>query len=289
MRDAQLRLLKDLFHGAIDHGAGRLVAITGEAGVGKSRLLWEFDKYVDGLAEGVLWHSGRCLSYGEGIAYWALADMVRQRLGIAQDAPVATVAQRLNEGLERWLRDPSDREFVGPRLGVLPSLAERPMPRAELGAGWRVFLARLAEEAPVALVFEDLQWADEGLLAFIEHLLDWARSSPIFILTLARHELAAREEKWPPARGGATLLELEPLPAVAMGELLDALVDGLHPRVRAQVIEPPEGVPLYAMETLRVLVSRRGAGGARQPLGGGGGARRAGRARHAGRADRRAA
>ncbi len=255
-RDRDVRLLKDLFHGTIEHGAARLVTISGEAGIGKSRLLWEFDKYVDGLAETVLWHSGRCLSYGEGIAYSALADIVRQRLGIAQDATVATVAQRLHEGLERWVPDPVDREFLAPRLGVLLGLAERSMPRAELFAGWRVFFARLAEQAPVALVFEDLQWADEGLLAFIEHLLDWAQSSPIFILALARHEPEAAPGDWSPGRGGATLLQLGPLSASEMGQLLDALVDGLHPRVRAAVIARAEGVPLYAIETLRVLSSR---------------------------------
>lgn len=255
-REEDLRLLKDIFHGAIERGAARLVAISGDAGVGKSRVLWEFDKYVDARAETVLWHSGGCLSYGEGIAYWALADMVRQRLGIAQDAPIETVARRLHEGLERWVRDPADREFLAPRLGVLLGLAEREMPRAELFAGWRMFFERLAETAPVALVFEDLQWADEGLLAFIEYLLDWAQSSPIFILTLARHELAARPDGWPPVRRGATLLRLDPLSAADMGQLLDALVDGLDRRVRAQVIERAEGVPLYAMETLRVLASR---------------------------------
>ncbi|MGO9489268.1 MAG: AAA family ATPase, partial [Solirubrobacteraceae bacterium] len=255
-READLRLLKDLFHGTIERGAARLVAISGEAGVGKSRLLWEFDKYVDGLAETVLWHRGACLSYGEGIAYWALAEMVRQRLGIAQDAPVETIARRLQEALERWVPETADREFLEPRLGVLLGLAEGGMPRAELYAGWRMFLERLAGDAPVVLVFEDLQWADEGLLAFIEHVLDWAQSSPIFILTLARHEIPARPEGWPPARRGATLVQLDGLSAEAMGELLDGLVDGLQRSVRRQVIERAEGLPLYALETLRVLVSR---------------------------------
>ena len=256
-RDRDVRLLKDLFHGTIEHGAARLVTITGEAGIGKSRLLWEFDKYVDGLAETVLWHSGRCLSYGEGIAYSALADIVRQRLGIAQDATVGTVAQRLHEGLERWVPEPSDREFLAPRLGVLLGLAERSMPRAELFAGWRVFFARLAEQAPVVLVFEDLQWADEGLLDV--HRAP-ARLGPV---ESALHSCA----RTPRARGGTGgLVPREgrrhaPAARAAvgldeMGQLLDAVVDGLHPRVRAAVIGRAEGVPLYAIETLRVLSSR---------------------------------
>jgi class 3 adenylate cyclase/tetratricopeptide (TPR) repeat protein len=257
-RDTDLRLLKDLFHGALERGGARLVAISAAAGVGKSRLLWEFDKYADGLAEPLLWHSGRCLSYGDGVAYWALGEMVRQRLGIAADASAAETLARLAAGLDRWVPDPGDREFVEPRLGALLAVAEPGLARADLFAGWRLFFDRLAEHLPVVLVFEDLQWADEGLLDFIEHMLDWSAASPIFMLTLARPEFASSREAFPlPAgRRGATLLQLEPLEDAQMGTLLDGLVEGLPAQVRTRIIERAEGVPLYAIETVRVLAAR---------------------------------
>ncbi len=105
-RDADLRLLKELFHGALERRAARLVTVYGAAGVGKTRLLWEFDKYADGLAETVLWHSGRCLSYGDGVAYWALAEMIRQRLGIPEEASIEETRAKLDAGLEQWVPTP---------------------------------------------------------------------------------------------------------------------------------------------------------------------------------------
>src|SRR5215203_6985723 len=82
----------DLFHSTVDHLTPQLVTVSGVAGVGKSRLSWEFEKYVDGLAEGVWWHHGRCLSYGEGVTYWALADMMRMRVGSVEGEPSEAVA-----------------------------------------------------------------------------------------------------------------------------------------------------------------------------------------------------
>jgi class 3 adenylate cyclase/tetratricopeptide (TPR) repeat protein len=255
-RDGDLRLLKDLFHGALDRRAARLVAVSGEAGVGKSRLRREFANYVDGLSETVLWHSGRCLSYGDGVAYWALAEMVRQRLGIPEDAARLEAEAKLAQGLERWVPDAGEREFLSPRLGVLLGVAAPDLGREELFAGWRLFFERLAAHEPVALVFEDMQWADQGLLDFIEQLLDWSARSPIFMLTLARPELASAREGWPTGRRGAVPIQLEPLDDAAMHELLEGVVDGLPGQAAERIVAQAQGVPLYALETVRALAGR---------------------------------
>jgi class 3 adenylate cyclase/tetratricopeptide (TPR) repeat protein len=255
-RTGDLRLVKALFHGALERRSARLVAVSGEAGVGKSRLRRECFNYVDGLAEPVLWHSGRCLSFGDGVAYWALAEMVRQRLGIVEEASTEEAAARLAAGLERWVPNAADRTFLRPRLGALLGVAEPGLGREELFAGWRLFFEQLAMYQPVLLVFEDMQWADPGLLAFIEQLLEWSAASPIFMVTLARPELAASCEGWPAGRRGATTLELEPLDDDAMCALLDGLVDGLPEQAAQRIVEQAQGVPLYAIETIRALADR---------------------------------
>jgi class 3 adenylate cyclase/predicted ATPase len=255
-RDGDLRLLKELLHGAVERRAARLVAVSGAAGIGKTRLRREFFNYIDGLVDTYLWHSGRCLSYGEGVAYWALGEMVRQRLGIAEDAPALEAAAKLDAGLDRWIPDAADREFLSPRLGALVGVAEPGLGREELFAGWRLFFERLAEHQPVILVFEDLQWADAGLLDFIEHLLEWSAASPIFVLTVSRPELAARPDGWPAGRRGAIFLVLERLDDGAMRALLDGLVEGLPNEPAARIVAQAEGVPLYAIETVRALADR---------------------------------
>ncbi len=255
-RDGDLWLIKELFHGALNRRSARLVAVSGEAGVGKTRLRREFFTYVDGLSETVLWHVGRCLSFGDGIAYSALSQMVRQRLGIAEDAASEAALAKLDEGLARWIDDQLDREFLRPRLAALLALDAPGLPQQELFAGWRLFLQRLAEHLPVVLVFEDLQSADSGLLHFIEQLLDWSSASPIFILTLSRSDLGASQEPWPSPRLGAMTLRLEPLDDVDMRALLTSLVDGLPPAAAARIMERAQGIPLYAIEILRALSDR---------------------------------
>jgi hypothetical protein len=159
-RDAELRTVKELFHAAAERRVPRLVVVSGPAGVGKSRLGWEFEKYIDGLAATVLWHRGRCLSYGEGVAFWALAEIVRQRFGIADDDRVESAAVKLSEGVERYVSDPVERAYAALRLGRLlgvPVSGDNGagLAREELFAGWRLFVERLAAEKAVVLLVED--------------------------------------------------------------------------------------------------------------------------------------
>ena len=236
-RDSELRLVKELFHSCEQRRAPRLVSVIGAAGVGKSRLGWEFEKYIDGLAATVRWHRGRCLSYGDGVAFWALAEMVRQRLQIAEEDSTQVAADKLNAGLERWLSDPAEREYVHPRLSQLLGVdtsgdGSHQLAREELFAGWRLFFERLAATTPVVMVLEDLQHADAGLLDFLEHLLDWTRDVPVFVLTLARPELEARRPGWGTGRRNSSALTLDPLDNAAMHVLLDGLVPGMPAAAR---------------------------------------------------------
>jgi class 3 adenylate cyclase/tetratricopeptide (TPR) repeat protein len=256
-RDRELRQIKDLFHGCADERKAHLVSVTGIAGIGKSRLAWEFYKYFDGIAETVYWHRGRCLSYGEGVTYWALADMVRMRCRISEDEEPATAHAKLQATLLEHILDPEERGFVEPRLAHLLGLADhQARDQQDLFAAWRLFFERLAESYPTVLAFEDMQWADASLLDFVEYLLDWSRSSPIFVVTLARPELLERRPTWGAGQRSFTSLYLEPLSPQAMDELMTGLVPGLPDAPREQILARAEGVPLYAVETVRMLLDR---------------------------------
>ena len=255
-RDRELHLVKELFHGTAERHSARMVLVSGVAGIGKSRLSWEFFKYIDGLAGDVLWHAGRCLSYGEGVSYWALSEMVRARLQISEEDPPEVVAHRLRAGLERWIADAGDREFIAPRLGqLLGQLSPQVLAKEELFSGWRLFFERLSEHEPVVMVVEDLQWADAGLVDFLDHLLEWSGDHAIFLLVLTRPEGTERRGLVL-SRRNVTNLSLDPLSDDVMGELLDGLVTGLPASARARIIERAEGIPLYAIETVRGLLDK---------------------------------
>ncbi len=259
-RDAELRTLKELFHAVAERRTPRLVLVSGPAGVGKSRLGWEFEKYVDGLADFVWWHRGRCLSYGEGVAFWALAEIVRQRLAIAEEDPHDLAVSKLTDGLATLIYDPADRAYLAPRLARLLGLkiegdADSAMAREELFAGWRVFFERLAAREPVVLLIENAQHADAGLLDFLDHLIDWARDAPIYVLVFTRPELDDNRPGFGTGRNRSALT-IDPLDTAAMDAMVDAMVPGTPAEAREMITAQAQGIPLFAVETVRSLVDR---------------------------------
>jgi class 3 adenylate cyclase/tetratricopeptide (TPR) repeat protein len=255
-RELELRLLKDLLHATGSEQRPRLVSITGPAGIGKSRLAWEFEKYLDGLVEPVFWHRGRSPSYGEGIAFWALGEMVRRRADLREEDDEATTRARIAATVERYVPDPADRGWVEPALLTL--LGVEPPPaggRERLFAAWRIFFERVAAGGTTVLLFEDLQWADAGQLDFIDHVMEWSRGVPLLVVTLARPELLERRPGWGTTARSFNAVGLEPLTESQMRELLLGLAPDLPDPVVSRILARAGGIPLYAVETVRMLVA----------------------------------
>jgi class 3 adenylate cyclase/tetratricopeptide (TPR) repeat protein len=256
-REEEIRLIKDLLHVTSREKRARLVSVTGIPGIGKSRLAWEFLKYVDGLADDIYWHEGRSRAYGEGITFGALGEMVRMRAGILEVEDATSSLVKLQQCLNEFVPDDEERQWILPHLEHLLGLAEAPSSnRDEIFSAWRMFFERIAARGLTVLIFEDLQWADAGLIDFVESMLEWSKGCSLLIVTLARPELMDRRPSWGAGLRNFTSLHLEPLSAASMSELLNGFVHGLPPDVTNRVLERAEGVPLYAVETIRMLVDR---------------------------------
>jgi class 3 adenylate cyclase/tetratricopeptide (TPR) repeat protein len=253
-RDDELRLLKDLFHATSRERRARLVSVVGPAGIGKSRLAWEFLKYIDGLVDTVWWHQGRSPAYGEGITFWALGEMVRGRCGLRESDDERTTRAKVAETLATHVPDVGERGWIEPALLALLGI-ESGIRSEQLFGAWRTFFERLAATAPVVMVFEDFHFADAGLLDFVDHLLEWSKNVPIWVVTLARPELLEKRPTWGAGKRNFVSVYLEPLSAPAMGELLLGLVPGLPPSAVRSIIARADGIPLYAVETVRMLVA----------------------------------
>jgi class 3 adenylate cyclase len=254
-RDRELRLVKELFHATADERRARLVLVVGDPGIGKSRLSWEFEKYLDAITtQSTWWLRGRCLSYGQGVAGRVVAEMVRSLLRVSDEDDPAVLAA-LDARLETHVSDPAERAVLRPRLLSLLGLSDAVFEQSDLFACWRGFLEALTSDgSSVTVLVEDLQWADDGFLDFLEHLLDAGRA-PVLVLALARPEISARRPGIGTGRRSTTVF-LDPLPDAAMCRLLDGLVTDLPAALRDELVRRADGVPLYAVETVRSLIDR---------------------------------
>ena len=254
-RDEELRQLKDFFHATEREGKSRLVSAVGPGGIGKSRLAWEFLKYLDGLVDRVWWHAGRSPAYGDGISFWALGEMVRGRAGLAETDDEATTRAKIAATVREHIPDETEGRWIEPALLALLGIDTGIGPD-QLFAAWRTFFERLAAESPVVMVFEDLHHADKGLLDFIDHLMEWSRASPIMVITLARPELLDKRPDWGAGKRSFASITLEPLPPADMSRLLAGLVPGLPAKTVAAIVARADGIPLYAVETVRMLLAQ---------------------------------
>jgi class 3 adenylate cyclase/tetratricopeptide (TPR) repeat protein len=260
-REHDLALLKETYARTLRESSIQLVTVTGEPGVGKSRLVAEFRTFVDYQPEIVFWRQGRCLSYGEGITFWALGEVVKGQAGILESDGPEQAAEKLSSSIHAVIEEASEREWLEARLAPLVGLspeAAGAAERSESFAAWRRFLEIVAATRPLILVFEDLHWADAAMLEFVEHLVDWSTGVPLFVVCTARPELYERERSWGGGKRNSTTISLSPLTGEETAHLLSALFGQavLPAETQAALLEHAGGNPLYAEEFVRMLTDR---------------------------------
>jgi class 3 adenylate cyclase/TolA-binding protein len=240
--------------------APQLVTLVGVPGVGKSRLVWELLQRVEREPHLITWRQGRSLPYGEGVAFWALGEMVKAQAGVLESDSADEASQKLRRAVHDLIESGHDAEWVEghlrPLLGLGPASAVGADRQVEAFAAWRRFVEALAERGPTVLVFEDLHWADESLLDFVDHLLEWAVDVPLLVLCTARPELTVRRPAWGGGQVNASTVVLAPLSSQQTAQLVGVLLEQAVLPAHAQraLLERAAGNPLYAQEYVRMLI-----------------------------------
>jgi DNA-binding SARP family transcriptional activator len=259
-RERELGALLERLASAASERSPQFVTILGVPGIGKTRLVSEFQQAAVVADQPLKWRQGRSLPYGDGVSFWALGEMLKAEAGILESDPTETVERKLRNAVRRVVKDPDDVDRSGRYLGALLGLggeeAATPGRRGDTFAVWRHFLEKLADQRPLVLVFEDLHWADEALLDFVDELVDHVGSVPLLVVATARPELLERRPGWAGGKANALTISLSPLSASDTRRLVAALLEQ-----RVVPAEAPEallarvgGNPLYAEQFCRMLV-----------------------------------
>jgi class 3 adenylate cyclase/tetratricopeptide (TPR) repeat protein len=260
-RERERDLLADALARARTEQSAQLLTLVGVPGIGKSRLVAELFQITDADEEIISWRQGRSLPYGERVSFWALGEIVKAHAGILESDDAATAEEKLHAMMETLTEDATEREWLARHTRPLVGLegAER-TEREEAFAAWRRLLEAAAERRPLVLVFEDLHWADDGLLDFVDHLADWATTVPLLIVGTARPELLDRRPGWGGGKRNAFTLSIGSLSdeetAVLLQRLLERAV--LDADMQQAVLQRAAGNPLYAEEYARMLAEHEG-------------------------------
>jgi class 3 adenylate cyclase/tetratricopeptide (TPR) repeat protein len=261
-RNHELALLKATYARAARQASAQLVTVTGEPGVGKSRLVREFRAFVDWQPEHARWRQGRCLPYGDGITFWALGEIVKGQAGILESDSPQEASDKLTAAIGAIVEDPTERDWLKTRLAPLVGVSApgggAPVERSESFAAWRRFLEAVAGGRPLVLVLEDMHWAGAALLDFVEYLVDGTVSLPLLVVCTTRPELFERHPGWGGGKRDSTTLSLSPLSREETSRLIAAHLSGaeLPGETQAALLDRAGGNPLYAGEFARMLADR---------------------------------
>ena len=267
-RERELDVLMNAFERARVAREPQLVSLVGVPGIGKSRLVYELYQAVEEDEELITWRQGRSLPYGEGVAFWALGEVVKGQAGIHETDDEAATGHKLRVAVRDLIVDASEAGWVERQLRVVVGLGgEAPASSegaADAAAAWRRFFEALAESRPTVLVFEDLHWADDGLLDFVDELVDWVRDVPLLVVCTARPELLERRPGWGGGKRNAVTLSLAPLTDADTAKLVGTLLERslLPAETQSELLAHAAGNPLYAEEFARMHAV---GGGARVP------------------------
>jgi class 3 adenylate cyclase/tetratricopeptide (TPR) repeat protein len=261
-RQHELELLKDLYARCLRERTVGLVTITGAPGVGKSRLVREFRGLTGSDDDLVAWRYGRCLPYGEGVTFWALGEAVKADLGILESDTTKAATAKLEAAIRPLEEDPADRKWLKARLAPLVGLtdpeAAATVKRHEAFTAWQRFLEARAANGPLVIVLEDLHWADEALLAFVQHLVESATEVPMVLIATGRPELCDRGPAWCTDKQAATTISLSPLSDKETAQLVSSLLATslLPPKLETLLLERAGGNPFYAEQLVRLLLDQ---------------------------------
>jgi class 3 adenylate cyclase len=242
-RGGELADLRRAYRGMDARGRPLLLTVVGDAGVGKTRLIREFWRWLGADPRRPLLRSGRCLSYGHGITYWPLVEVLKEHFGILESDPPAVVAARM-----------AGREGLGFTLGLAPPEGMHPLTvRDRLQTSWVDFLQELSSERPVAMLVEDLHWAGDELCELLQILAEQV-TGPLLLVVTARPELLDQRPVWPTE---GSLVRLEALPTAEAEQLADALLgSGCPSPIRELVAQRAEGNPFFAEELIATLAGQ---------------------------------
>jgi class 3 adenylate cyclase/tetratricopeptide (TPR) repeat protein len=259
-RDKELDILVDALRRVRDEREPQLVTLVGVPGIGKSRLVYELFRSIETGGQLTYWRHGRSLPYGEGASFWALGETVKAQAGILESDDGEQAGEKLRRAVTDVVAEDADwvESHLRPLVGLGGERALGADRQPESFAAWRRFFEALADQRPLVLVFEDLHFADDGLLDFVDYFVDWASGIPVLVVGTARPELLSRRPGWGGGKPNALTLSLSPLSDEETAQLVHALLERpvLAAELQETLLERAGGNPLYAEEFVRMLGER---------------------------------